>query len=187
MNKIKRAITFFVTTVLLMSPYRVYAATATTFSDSLSDSRPSTVSNHTIVWDVVDSSGIQADDVFTLTFAANFDTASIVEDDVDIADDGVDKTTATDCTGSEEFGVAMAGDVLTITACTELTTIAAASVVTVEIGTNATASGTGSHQITNPTADSYTISLADTTGYTDTGEIQVAVIAGVTTTLDISA
>ncbi len=184
---IKKIITFLVLSTLIFSPYKVFAATVTTFSDSLSDSRPSTVSNHTIVWDVVDATGIQADDVFTLTFAANFDTASIVEDDVDIADDGSDKTTAADCSGTEEFGVAMAGDVLTITACTELTTIEAASVVTIEIGTNATANGTGSHQITNPTAGSYTIALADTTGYTDTGEIQVAVIAGVTTSLNVSA
>ena len=187
MIRLKLVVSIIVMSVLIASPYQVFAATVTTFSDSLSDSRPSTDSDHNISWDVIDASGIEADDVFTLTFATDFDTASITEDDIDIADDGVDKTTATDCSGSEDFGVAMTNDVLTFTACTELVTIAADSVVTVEIGANATASGTGSNQITNPTAGSYTITLADTTGYTDTGEIQVAVIAGVTTTLDISA
>ena len=59
--------------------------------------------------------------------------------------------------------------------------------VKVKVGTNATWSGTGSHQITSPTAGSYTITLANTTGYTDTGELQVAIVAGITTTLAVSA
>lgn len=166
-------------------------ATVTTFSDTLTTSIPSVVANHTIAWDVVDATGIAANDVFTINFADTFDTATgpITENDIDIEDDGTDKTTAADCTGAEEFGVAIntSTDVITFTACTELTTIAQTSVVTVKIGTNADNSGTGTQQIINPTAGSLTISLAGTSGYTDSGEIQVAILAGVDVSATVSA
>lgn len=166
-------------------------ATVTTFSDTLTTSIPSVVANHTISWDLVDATGIAANDVFTIDFADGFDTLTgpITEDSVDFEDDGTDKTTAADCTGTEDFGVAIntTTDVITFTACTELTTVATGSVVTVKVGTNATGSGTGTAQIVNPAAGSYTITLANTTGYTDTGEIQVAVLASVAVSATVSA
>lgn len=174
----------------VLAPLQASAATVTTFSDTLSDSRPSEPSNHTINWDVVDAGGIVAGDTFDLNFADGFNSTGIIEDDIDIEKDTVDKTTAADCTGSEDFGVTIntTTDVISFTACTELVTITTGSVITVKVGTNATGSGTGVNQIDNSTAASYTISLENPGGqYTDTGEVQVAVISGVTTTATVSA
>lgn len=170
---------------LVLAPIQVRAATVTTFSDTLSDSRPSLAVDHTISWDVVDAGGFVAGDSFAITFASGFDTSAITEDDVDIEDDGVDITTAADCSGSDVASVAMANDVLTVTAC-EGDGANITGILTVKIGTNAAESGTGANQITSPAAGSYTVSMAGT-GYTDSGEIQVAVIPGVTTSLAVSA
>jgi hypothetical protein len=174
---------------LFIVPYQARATTATSFSDTLSDSRPSTAVNQTILWTVVDSTGIQAttSDSFAITFDSNFTDSAITEDDVDIADDGADITTAADCSGSEKMSVANSSHVLTFTACSgDGLAVASGSVMTLKIGTNATQNGTGSHQITNPTAGFYTISLAGT-NYTDSGAVQVAIITGVTTTASVSS
>ena len=173
--------------MMLASPYRIFGATVTSFSDALSDSRASIAANHTISWDVVDTSCIEANDVFKLTLT-DWITTGITEDDIDIQDDGVDKTTNTSC-GSSDFSVTFnAGSKeIIFTACGTMTTITSGSVVTVKIGTNATQSGNGANQLSNPTAGSHTISLASTTGYTDSGEIQVATLSGQTTDLAVSA
>jgi hypothetical protein len=115
--------------------------------------------------------GASLGSTITLTFASAFGTSSIIEDDVDIADDGSDLTTATTCGGSVQASVTMASNVLTITICPSGGgAIAAASAVTIEIGTNATSSGTGVHQITNPSsAGSSFVSIGGTFG--DSGSI----------------
>lgn len=186
-NRIRKYLLIIAVVGLLVMPVKVMGATATTFKDTLTESRPSTVANHTIVWDVVDATGIQAGDSFIITLASGFTDSSITEDDVDVTDDSTDITTAADCSGSEKMSVENSSHVLTFTGCAgDGLNIAASSVVTIKIGTNATENGTGSNQITNPSAGSYTISMAGT-GYTDSAELQVAVIAGVTTSLAVSA
>ena len=52
-----------------------------------------------------------------VTFPTDFDTSTLTEDDVDVADDGVDLTTAATCAGSEQTSVAIGGDVVTATIC----------------------------------------------------------------------
>lgn len=171
----------------VLSPFQALAATVTTFSDTLSDSRPSVVSNHLIKWDVVDTGGIAGGESFTLTFATAFVTNTIAVGDVDIAGSTAGELTlAANCAAADKASfVNNADDTFTFTICAgDGGDIAAGEVVTIEIGTNAAG---GSNQITNSTAASYTISMAGASTYTDSGEVQVAVISGVTTTATVSA
>ena len=154
----------------------VNAAALTTVSDTLSDSDLSVVANHTLSFTT--PTGIAAGETVTLTFPAGFNMGSVAFGDVDLTDDGADQTLAAVCSGGT-WGAAVSGQVLTITSCTG--TIAAASVVGVEVGTNATFGGAGTNQITNPgTAQSYVISIGGT--MTDSADTRVAIIDDVVVT-----
>ncbi len=168
-------VAFFVVFALSFPALPAYAASLTSLSDTLSTLAENTDANHTIQFTT--PTGVVAGETITVTFDTDFDTASITEDDVDVEDDSVDLTTAADCSGSEEAGVSIAADVLTIEICTgDGGDIAASSVVTIEIGDNATASGTGSNQITNPaSAESSQIDIAGTMA--DSGSLTVTSIA----------
>src|SRR4030042_2042991 len=162
------------------------AGTVTSRSDSISDSRPSTASDHTVEFTV--ASAVDEGDTITVTFDPAFDTSTIVLADVDVADDTVDLTTAANCAGAEKASVVMAADVLTITICAgDGGAIAAASVVEIQIGTNAG----GTHQIVNPAllgcsgaSSVCDIDVAGTFG--DTGKMKVAIISGVTVSATIA-
>ncbi len=112
----------------------------------------------------------------TITFDASFDTSSLTEDDVDVADDGVDLTTAANCSGTERASVSIASDVVTITICAgDGGAIAGGSIVEIQIGTNATSSGTGSNRITNPSSvGTYTIDLDGAFG--DDGNVWIPIL-----------
>ena len=88
-----------------------------------------------------------------ITFPSGFDLTNIIEDDVDVVGSVAGElTTAPDCTGTEKAGVSKAAQVMTILLCAgDGGAFGAGETVTVEIGRNATASGTGSNQIANPT------------------------------------
>lgn len=140
---------------------------ATTVSDAYdqpSSHKISRTSNHKFF--ITTSEQIDEAETLTLIFPSSFDTSSIVENDVDIADDGVDLTTAVDCTGSEQASIVVASDIITVTICVgDGGAIASASLVTVEIGTNASSSGSGVNKITNPSsAGTYFAGIAGTSG-----------------------
>ena len=120
--------------------------------------------NHRVVFTTV--SGVAQGQTITIEFASAFDTSTIIEDDVDVADDGVDLTTAATCAGTEQTSVAMAADILTITICAgDGGAITAGSSIAVEIGTNATSSGTGANRIINPSSSRTAyLSIAGTFG-----------------------
>ncbi|MEK7614881.1 MAG: fibronectin type III domain-containing protein, partial [Patescibacteria group bacterium] len=151
----------------------VHAATVTSANDYPSTLRTSQNANHQVVFTT--SSGISEGATVTLTFSSSFDTSSLTEDDVDVLDDGVELTTASSCAGSEKASVAIASDVLTITICAgDAGAIAAASQVTVEIGTNATSSGTGANRIVNPSSvGTYFVTIGGTFG--DEGSIALPI------------
>lgn len=121
----------------------------------------------------------------TVEFDADFDTASLTEDDVDVVDDGADLTTAEDCSGAEEASVAMAADVITITICAgDGGAIAAGSEIEIEIGLVATESGIGSNQIGNPADEgTYYISVAGSFG--DSGSFAIPINGD--DTIDVTA
>ncbi len=152
----------------------VLAATATDAYDQPSSLKTSTASNHS--FSIVSPSGVAEGETIIITFPSDFDTSTIVEDDIDLADDGIDLTTAANCSGSEEASAVMALDVLTLTICAgDGGAIAAASTITVEIGTNAAASGSGSNQITNPSnLGTYFVDVAGSFG--DTASIPIPIV-----------
>ena len=159
--------------------YSSRAANLTGVKDTLSRLKASTAADHTIVFTT--PTGTPDDgSTITITFPAGFGTALVTEDDVDVAGSTTgEMTTAANCTGAEEVGVVMAADVLTLTICTgDNGDIVAGETVTIEIGANATSSGTGSaaNRITNDTAGTAVIAIAGTSSFTDTGSIAISIV-----------
>jgi hypothetical protein len=143
---------FSVIACLVSLVFSFQAMAATVFTSAYVTSTSNEVNegaNHEFV--LVPSAAIPEGDTLSLAFDDEFDTSSIVEDDVDILDDGDQLTTATDCSGSEEASVSISSDVISVAICAgDGGAIASGSTVRVRIGTNATSSGTGSNQIINP-------------------------------------
>lgn len=151
----------------LVSVGWVGAADLSNITLLLSRQTTSTAANHFL--EFTTPTGAAEGTTIAVNYPIVFDTSLITENDVDIEDDGVDLSTAPDCTGGEEASVAMAGDVLTITICPgDGGAIAGGSTVTIEVGTNATASGTGTNQIINsPTEGEQVIQINGTFGDSD--------------------
>lgn len=177
-----RAIAMLVVVTLLfwavgISPFsqKASAANVTSFSDTLSDSDLSVVSNHTIRFTV--PNGVVAGGTIVLTFPAGFNLGSIGYADMDLADDGADLT-LDDSPSGATWGVATTSTTVTFTSGTGV--ISSSSVVTIEIGTNATSGSTGTNRITNPSsANSYRIDVA---AGIDSGHTMVAIIDDVVVT-----
>src|SRR3972149_3761360 len=147
------------------------ATAITSAKDTLSDSAPTATSNHAIQFTIPEA--LDAGETITLTIPADFSTTTgLTFADMDLADDGVDTALADVCSGAT-WGAT-----------------ATSSVVTIEIGDNATASATGDSYIVNPTkslcagiADVYTISIGGTNP--NSGDVLVAVIDNVTVSVTI--
>jgi len=165
--------------------------------DILSDSRPSTLSNHEIQF--VTPTGVDAStDTITVTFPTgwgmgtfallNFDLAVDTTDPIDdCASFATEKTLAVAPGASPIWGIGQSGQVVTLTAPTDAASgeIAAGSCVQIEIGSNAIAGGAGATQLTNhATPASYAIDIAG--AFNDTGRVMVAVISGVTVSATVA-
>ena len=157
---------------------RAHAASLTTVKDTITDSRPSVVANHTI--DFTTPTGITSGQTITITFPAGFTMSSIAFGDVDLKDDGTDLAFAATASGAT-WGAAVSGQVLTLTNGT--TAVAAGSVMELQIGTIATFGTAGTSQITNTTAGSYVISLGGTSA--DAADLRIAIIDAVTVTASV--
>ncbi len=159
----------------------VFAASLTAISDTMTRQDDTTASNHTFSFTFDSGTSVIENETIIITFPAAFDTSTIDCGDIDITDDAVDEDVqeeAGSCTANAtEWGAAFASDVLTLTApSTSSTYINGSSVVTVEIGTNATADEAGNEQIVNPgTPGSNTISIAGNFG--DTGSLAVPIMS----------
>jgi len=147
------------------------AANLTAMSDTMSRLKAATVANHEI--NFTTPSGIDAGETITITFPATFASGldGVAFGDMDLEDDGVDLALAATPSGAT-WGAAVATRTITFTSGTG--TIAATSVITVEIGLNATFGVAGDTQITNSASGSQTISIAGTFG--DTGSFAVAIM-----------
>jgi len=171
------------------------AAALTSVKDTLSDSDLNVVANHTIVF--VTQSVISASSTIVLDFADEFrGTSSPAFDesdpiDYDIATSTGDATivAAGLCTGASgltafEITSTTTANVFTFTHCNGTDDLASGNTVTVEIGTNATAGGTGDSQLVNPIlAQSYVISV--TAPAADSASLRVAIIDDVTVTASV--
>jgi hypothetical protein len=158
----------------------VEAAQLTNLSDTLSNSSPSVLANHAIRFTT--PTGVPADgSTIEISIPSGFDMSAIGEDDIDISDDGSDLTTDTSC-GSANAAVSTSPQTITIEICNGGGgAIAGGSVVVVEVGTNATSSGTGTHQITNNSSEgSYELTIGGT--MSDDGSTRINIVDSVTVT-----
>jgi hypothetical protein len=148
------------------------AANVTSFSDTLSDSAPLAVSDHTI--EFTSPTGILNGGQIILDLTA-FDTITngVSFADVDISTSSP-LTVAADCSATDHASAVFAADVLTITFCSgDDAFLAANGTTTILIGDNATG-GSANEQIVNPVVGSYQIPL--TAGASDSGETRVAIV-----------
>jgi hypothetical protein len=162
----------------------VEAASITNASDTLSDSDRGVASNHTIRFTT--PNGILASQTIVLTFPSTPDVFTIPAQlfyyDIDILDDGVEQTLATS-SAAGTWGVATTSTTITLTAPSD-TTVASSSVITIEIGTNATSGTTGTRQIVNPsTTGSYEITVGGSMA--DSGAFRVAILDNVVVTANV--
>jgi hypothetical protein len=157
------------------------AANVISFSDTLSDSAPSVVSNHTITF--VTPSGLAAGEAISLNFgtAVFSDIGTLEAQDLDLNVNGVEQSLIDGVASGANWNVTASGDVIDITSGTS--TIGANATVTVRIGTNATSGGAGVNQISNPAVGSYEINV--TVGSADTGATRVAIVDTVTVTASV--
>lgn len=157
------------------------AANVTRFSDTLSDSAPSVVSNHTITF--ITPTGFAAGNTITLTFPTGFTgIGSLAAQDLDLNASGTEHTLIDGAASGASWNVTAAGQTIDLTSGTS--TIGANATVTIEIGTHATTGGTGDTQITNPaTTTSYEITVD--MELSDSGATRVAIVNDVTVTASV--
>lgn len=180
------------------------AANLTKETDTLSDSRPTTDSNHEIM--AVTPNDIDEDATIVVKFDGTndgFNLADVTEDDIDLAEDT--DATPGDCSGTwtdedtdtapstTVWGVTIntTDDEITFTApSTASTYIAANACFKIEIGTNATHNGTGENMILNPAASgcagSSSICDIDIVIGSDSGRTKVAIISGVSVSATVA-
>lgn len=151
------------------------AANVTTFSDTLSDSAPGVVSNHTISF--VTPSGMATSSTISLGFPVGFDGIdNLVAQDLDLNVNGVERSLIDGAASGADWNVTAAGQVIDLTSDTDV--IASNATVTIRIGTNAISGGTGTNQIENPGVGQYEITVD--VGGVDSGTTMVAIVAAVT-------
>ncbi|MBI1975108.1 MAG: hypothetical protein HYS57_01960 [Parcubacteria group bacterium] len=176
--------------VLFGPPLRVALAAALfNKSDTMSSSKISTASNHTIVFRTPTGAG-DSTDTITVTFPSGFTMNSVTFDDFDLAHSAGGQSNCTSPTYSNDetlaatpsataWGATSSGQVITFTAPTDgvgAAAIAANACTRIKIGTNATTGVTGDTQITDPSsATSYDIAIAGAFG--DTGDIRVTILS----------
>jgi hypothetical protein len=149
------------------------AANVTSFSDTLSDSAPGAVSDHTIQFTT--PTGVTNGSTIEVDFSNGpFVVGAVDDTDIDVATTA-DFTLAPDCAGTEDVGASFTGAVLTIELCSgDGAVIAPNGTTTIEIGLNATFDTAGDEQLTNPAVGSYQIPLI--AGASDSGETRVAIV-----------
>jgi hypothetical protein len=142
------------------------AVNVTSFSDTLSDSAPATVSDHTISF--VSPNAITTTEDIVITFDAGFDLTGIGVEDVDILVNGTNKPVA-------EWSFAILSQEITLTINTN--DIATSATTTILIGTHATNEGSPDTQVLNPGVGAYSIDVA---AGVNTGSTMVAIVDTVT-------
>ncbi|MBI2120472.1 MAG: hypothetical protein HYT94_02500 [Parcubacteria group bacterium] len=153
------------------------AANLTFVADTLSDSGPSVVSNHTVQFH--NTNAVTSGQTVTLTFPAGFNLTGIVFTDVDMASTTGESDIVDSGPSTSQWDFQLSGQSITLTSGGSNATIPANSTTTIEIGTNATTGGAGANRITNPTAGSYEISVSTPS---DSGNTRVMILSKVTVT-----
>lgn len=170
----------------------VFAARPDSLKDVITDSRPTTASNHTITLDLATGTTWAATETLTVSFnSSSFDTSGFANSDAkdyDIAWAGSDKTVvaAGSCAADsiEITTVNTSTDTFTFTLCSGSSASSAGIVITIEIGTNATFGTPGDSQIVNPSAGSYQVTVAGNYG-DDSQDTVLVITSGVTVSATI--
>jgi len=156
----------------------VSAASLTSISDTMTRQEANVDSSHTIRFTT--PSGVTEDETIIITFNSNFedlDTAGIDFTDVDLTEDPDGTPEAEDLAATadtDSWGVGVSGDVLTLTApSTAATYIAAAAVVELVIGTEATG---GSDNFANPNLAATFVDIIFSGTFGDTGRTFVPIL-----------
>jgi len=153
----------------------VQAANLTVINDTLSDSSPAMMANHTISFTIpVQSLGVSEGDTIKVTFPNGFNLGLIDYRDIDFVINLTNQTLAT--TPQEmTWGAEVTGNTLTLTS--ESGIVSAGDEVTILVGTNATG---GVNQITNPGIGSYEFVV--TAGDADTGRARIVILDNISVT-----
>lgn len=156
------------------------AANVKSTSDTLSDSAPGAVSNHSLTF--VTPTGVANGQTITVSFSDGpFVIGSTTFADIDVLDGNTNLSVAANCSGTEETSAAFTGTTLTVTFCSgKGASLPANATTTILIGKNTTFGGVGTKQLTNPATGSYKVSI--TAGPSDLGTTRVAIIAPVVVT-----
>jgi hypothetical protein len=154
-------------------------------SDTLSDSRPSATSNHTVTFTVnnaIYGSSISGSSTLRLAFPGGFSVPGTLDcGDVDAATSSQFNFNYPSCyQTSTAWGFSATGAVITLVPPSDTAVhVATGTPITIKIGSNATFQQQGTHWITNPSsAGVYTISVGGTFG--GSGNMLVSINAGVT-------
>lgn len=178
-------IMFLIAVLALSYSTPAHAVTVTSLSDTLSDSRPTVLANHDIKFKMDAATTIANTETLAIKFTGfTVGVGTLVQADfaVNHDADGVGSYTALTPTTHYTIATVNAGadPVVTIT----FTTLGATAIDTDKymevVFTN------GTTKLPNPSAGSYTVDIDQST-FGDTGQVQVAVFAGQTTTLAVSA
>lgn len=158
------------------------AANLTSIKDTLSNSAPSEVSNHTFQFTLPGSGdGIAAGETIVVTFPAGFNMGSVAFGDVDLSVGGTDQTLAATPSGAT-WGASVSGQTLTFLSGSA--TAASGTQIIIEVGNNATFGGAGTNQVTNPAGiASYEFTIV--AGVEDSGQFRVAIVDDVEVTADV--
>ncbi len=157
------------------------AASLTFASDTLSNSAPSALSDHTIAFTT--PLGMAANQTILLTFPVQFNLGFTGEDDVDILIGGSSSTTAAS-NGAATWGVATTSTTIQFTAPTDMG-VASSTAIIIRIGSNAVDFGTGTTTITNPSATTSTYEISITGSMPDSGSVRVAIVDQVTVSASV--
>ena len=156
------------------------ASNLTYVKDTLSDSAPSSVSNHEIQF--LSPSGVGAGETIVITFPNGFNiaTSGVAVGDVDLEISGVDETLVAGAPGAAQWGFSTSSQNITLTAGAS-ESLAINATATIKIGTNADG---GANQVTNPSGTtSYEFDI--TAGTADSGQFRVAIINNVLVTANV--
>src|SRR3989344_5841741 len=149
---------------VMIAPLTTYAASVTAFSVLLTREKASTLSNQTITFTI--PTAINASETIILTYNNSTSIPAALDfEDIDLADDAVDLVLAASPSGTTWGVVRTSSTVITFT--NGSAAVASGSVVTIEIGTNATSVAAGVEQITNGSAGTTTLVLTGTMGTVD--------------------
>src|SRR5579872_170682 len=172
-----------------------HGAQVTSRSDTLNNSNVSATSNQTIAFttqdNLVSQVGLTASSNFAITFPAGFSLSTLTCDDVNLLIAGSATSfntfsgdTRTNClnTGTS-WGVSIdpTNRVLlftTPTSTNQYAWVATGTTLTVNVGSNATFQGTGSHWITNPSSGgtyTLTVGAAGSSSFLGSGDILVSI------------